>query len=221
MNVVEAIKNRKSVRAFLDQPVEDETIVKILDAARWAASGTNTQPWEVAVVSGETKVKLQQQLVDAFESGMKQKMDYQYYPAEWVEPFRSRRIQCGLKLYKTLAIKREDTERRKSQWIANYKSFDSPVMLLFFIDKIMDTGSYLDYGMFLQSIMISAMEYGLATCPQAALGEYPDIVRDNLGYDENKIVVCGMALGYEDSSATVNSYRTDREETMSFTGFYS
>ncbi len=220
MKVSEALQARKSTRAFLDKPVSRETIEQILDTARWAPSGTNTQPWQVAVLMGAKKRELQDKIESAYRSGVKGGMDYSYYPNEWKDPFLARRRVCGLQLYSALKIGKEDKERRAEQWVANYRSFDAPVMLLFFIDRIMDTGSYLDYGMFLQSVMLAAVEHGLATCPQAALGEYPDLVRDYLGYDQNQIVVCGMALGYEDPSADINSYRTEREAVSNFTEFY-
>ncbi|MFI0398387.1 MAG: nitroreductase [Thiolinea sp.] len=220
MNVSEALQARKSTRAFLDQPVSRETIEKILDAARWAPSGTNTQPWHVAVFMGEKKTALQQKIETAFRSGEKGAMDYSYYPDEWKDPFLARRRVCGLQLYSALKIAKEDKERRAEQWLANYRCFDAPVMLLFFIDRIMDTGSYLDYGMFLQSVMLAAVDQGLATCPQAALGEYPNIVREHLGYDDQQVLICGMALGYEDTSADINSYRTEREAVNAFTEFY-
>lgn len=220
MKVSEALQARKSTRAFLDKPVSRETLEQILDAARWAPSGTNTQPWQVAVLMGAKKRELQDKIESAYRSGVKGGMDYSYYPNEWKDPFLARRRVCGLQLYSALKIGKEDKERRAEQWVANYRSFDAPVMLLFFIDRIMDTGSYLDYGMFLQSIMLAAVEHGLTTCPQAALGEYPDIVREYLGYDQNQIVVCGMALGYEDPSADINSYRTEREAVSKFTEFY-
>lgn len=220
MNVTEALHARKSTRAFLDKPVSRETIEQVLDAARWAPSGTNTQPWQVAVFMGAKKNELQQKIETAYRNGVKGGMDYSYYPDEWKEPFLARRRVCGLQLYSALNIAKEDKERRAEQWVANYRSFDAPVMLLFFIDRIMDTGSYLDYGMFLQSVMLAALDHGLATCPQAALGEYPDLIREHLGYDENQIVVCGMALGYEDTSAVINSYRTARESVSSFTEFH-
>lgn len=220
MKVSEALQARKSTRAFLDKPVSRETIEQILNAARWAPSGTNTQPWQVAVLMGAKKRELQDKIEGAYRSGVKRGMDYSYYPNEWKDPFLARRRVCGLQLYSVLKIGKEDKERRAEQWVANYRSFDAPVMLLFFIDRIMDTGSYLDYGMFLQSVMLAAVEHGLATCPQAALGEYPNIVRDYLGYDQNQIVVCGMALGYEDPSADINSYRTEREAVSNFTEFY-
>ncbi|WP_455365124.1 nitroreductase [Kaarinaea lacus] len=220
MNVKDALIQRKSTRAFLDKPVTTETINKVLGVARHAPSGANTQPWQVAVVTGDMKQQLQQKVEAAFRSGIKPKMDYQYYPVQWNEPYKARRIACGLQLYKTLAIAKEDKQRRNDQWAANYRAFDAPAMLFFFMDSVMETGSFLDYGMFLQSIMLAAVEEGLATCPQAALAEYPQIVKQELGYPEDSILLCGMALGYEDTEALVNSYRTPREEVNSFTRFF-
>ena len=221
MNVSEAIENRKSVRKFQDRDVERSTIESILNTARWAASGSNTQPWQVDVLTDDKKDELGAKITAAFEEGEKGKMDYHYYPVNWKDPFKARRIACGMALYGALGIEREDYERRKSQWIANYRVFDAPVMLLFFMDGIMETGSYLDFGMFIQSIMLTAMDHGLATCPQASLGEYPWIVKPFLGREESDILVCGMALGYEDTADPVNNYRTAREEVASFTRFIS
>ena len=220
MKVAEALKQRKSVRSYLNKPVEDEKIQAILDAARHTPSGVNTQPWQVAVVTGETKKTLQEKIEATFREGDKGKADYPYYPKEWVEPFTSRRLQCGLLMYKTLEIKREDKLRQMDQWAANYRAFDAPVMLLFFMDGRMQTGSFLDYGMFLQSIMLEAVAQGLATCPQASIVDYPEIIKETLGYPADSICVAGMALGYEDTEALVNSYRTPREEVESFTTFF-
>lgn len=220
MNVHDALAARKSVRAFLDKPLSRETVSRVLDSARNSPSGVNTQPWQVAVVMGEKKEALQKMIEDAFDRGEKPQMDYQYYPLKWSEPYKTRRFQCGLQLYAALGIKREEKERRREQWIANYRAFDAPVMLYFFMDPGMETGSYMDYGMFLQSVMLAAVAQGLATCPQAALGEYPKIVKDVLGYPEDSILICGMALGYEDTAAQVNSYRTTREPVDTFTKFF-
>ncbi|KPJ91698.1 MAG: nitroreductase, partial [Gammaproteobacteria bacterium SG8_11] len=195
MDVKEALAKRKSTRAFLDKPVRREIIEKILDAARHAPSGVNTQPWQVAVVVGEKKHKLQQQLENAFRSGMEKQLDYQYYPTAWKEPYKSRRKACGLQLYSALSISREDKQRQLDQWAANYRAFDAPVALFFFMDAGMQTGSFLDNGMFLQSFMLAAVEEGLAVCPQAALAEYPKIVKEFLGYPKDCILICGMALG--------------------------
>ena len=191
--------------------------LEILNAARHAPSGVNTQPWQVAVVSGEKKQHLCALLEEQFRSGVKGQMDYKYYPDEWQDPYRERRKACGLQMYSTLKIGREDKQKQADQWAANYRAFDAPVILFFFIDPVMNTGSYIDYGMFLQSIMLTAVEKGLATCPQAALGEYPEIVKQALGYPEESILLLGMALGYEDQDAVINSYRTDRLEVDEFT----
>lgn len=220
MLVSKALQKRKSTRAFLDKPVEREKIERILRAARHAPSGVNSQPWQVAVVSGKSKQRLQEKMEAAFRSGTEKKMDYYYYPLSWENPYRERRKACGLQMYSTLGITREDKQRQMDQWAANYRAFDAPVMLLFFLDPVMEKGSYIDYGTFLQSIMLMAVEEGLATCPQAALGEYPEIVKTELGYPDDLVVLCGMALGYEDTEALVNSYRTPREEIDTFTRFF-
>ena len=220
MKVEDALKRRKSVRAFLDKAVEPEKVTVILDAARHAPSGVNTQPWQVAVVSGKAKTTLQEKIETTFRGGDKGKAEYSYYPTEWKEPFTSRRKECGLLMYKTLGIERSDRERQMDQWAANYRAFDAPVMMLFFIDSAMQAGSYLDYGMFLQSVMLAAVEQGLATCPQASIADYPEIIKAELGYGDDTTLLCGIALGYEDKDALVNSYRTSRETVESFTRYF-
>ncbi len=220
MNVIKALEQRKSTRAFLSKEVEQEKINTILNAARHAPSGTNTQPWQVAVVTGEAKINLQTKIEEAFRAGDKGNADYTYYPDEWQQPYVSRRKECGLLLYKTLGIRREDKERQINQWAANYRAFDAPVLLLFFMDDVMQTGSYIDYGMFLQSVMLVAVDQGLATCPQASIADYPEIIKAELAYPEETILLCGMALGYEDKDALVNSYRTSREDVDSFTRYF-
>ena len=220
MNVRDALLARKSVRAFLDKSVARELIERILDAARHAPSGANTQPWQVAVVTGNKKLAIQKKMEEAFHAGQRGHPDYTYYPEQWFSPYQERRVACGLQLYSALGIKREDKDRRVEQWAANYRAFDAPVALFFFMDKGLATGSFMDFGMFLQSLMLAAVEEGLATCPQAALGEYPQIVKAELGYAEDSILICGMALGYEDEDAPVNSYRTPREDVHTFTRFF-
>jgi len=220
MNVADALKIRKSTRAFLDKPVSRELIEKILSSARHAPSGTNAQPWQVAIVSGSKKDELTSGMEKLFRAGDMGGMDYQYYPVKWKNPFKKRRVICGRQLYSTLKIDRKDKEKRYEQWVANYHGFEAPVLLFFFLDQVMKTGSYLDYGMFIQSIMLAAVEEGLATCPQAALGQYPGLIKELLGYDEEMVLVCGMAVGYEDKEAPVNNYRTEREEITGFCRFY-
>lgn len=221
MQVHEALMARKSVRAFLAKAVDKNLIEKILYYARQAPSGTNTQPWNVAVVSGKTKQLLDKKLADLFWQRTPKKLDYNYYPVQKLAlEFQARRAECGMAMYRTLGIDRQDKERRLQQWALNYSAFGAPVALYFFIHKDLEKGSFMDYGMFLQSIMLMATELGLATCPQAALAEYPEAVKPILGYPQDSVLLCGMALGYEDSSALVNSYRTTREEVKTFTKFF-
>ena len=221
MDVITALKTRKSVRAFTDKKVSTKTIEQILKSSGYAPSGVNAQPWKVAVLTGESKQNLSAKMVAAFKSGTVPKMDYNYYPLIWKEPYKTRRKECGLLMYSTLNITREDKQRQIEQWAKNYMSFDAPVMLLFFIDKDMEKGSYVDYGMFLQSIMLTATSLGLATCPQAALGEYPHIVRAELDIEDNWLVLCGISLGYEDTEDVINSYRTSRVQTSSFISYFN
>lgn len=221
MNVSDALRKRKSTRAFIDKEVSMDIVKEIIDVARFAPSGVNAQPWQVAVVSGEKKQALCSLMEKAFRESGKGKMDYSYYPDEWIEPYRSRRIATGLQMYSTLNITREDKQKQTEQWARNYQAFGAPVVLFFFIDPIMNKGSFIDYGMFLQSIMLAAVEKGLATCPQAALGEFPEIVKRELGYPEDCLLIGGIALGYEDKEAVVNSYRTSRQSVEDFTQFFS
>lgn len=220
MNASQAIRERKSIRAFTGQEVERELIERILDTARYAPSGANSQPWQVAVVTGRTKDKITAALLKEFRRGKGEDRDYEYYPTKWKEPFKQRRIACGMQLYDTLGIDRKDRAGRLLQWEANYRGFDAPVILFFFLDPSLVIGSYMDSGMFIQSVMLAALDEGLATCAQAALSGYATVVKEILGYPRETILLCGMSLGYEDREALVNSYRTPREEVETFSTFF-
>jgi nitroreductase len=220
MNTFEAIESRKSVRAFTSQEVDRATIEKILNAAKCAPSGVNMQPWKVSVLTGQSKESLSDKMEQAFRDGVKQKMDYAYYPKVFEGVYKERRKEMGLLMYTKLGITREDKQRQIDQWALNYRAFNAPVMLIFSIDSSLEQGSYLDYGMFIQTIMIAAADLGLATCPQAALGEYPDIVRKELDLGDNEEIVCGMSLGFEDKDHDVNSFDTSRVELSDFVNFF-
>ncbi len=221
MEVTEAIRNRKSTRAFLDKPVPDEVITTVLECARWAPSGVNSQPWQVAVVTGETKRQLGNALAKQRADGETPRQDYNYYPTQIEEPYIARKRACGHALYNALGIKRNDIEKRKAQWMKNYHGFDSPVTLLFFVDAILEKGSWVDVGMFIQNVMLAARGFGLETCPQAALAEYPDVIRNILNIADSKKLICGMALGYADYDDPSYQYRTEREPVENFTQWYS
>ncbi len=219
MELIEAMRGRHAVRAYLDRPVARETVEAILEAARFAPSGVNSQPWQVVVTAGEAKRRLGERLAAARRAGEPPRPDYDYYPRRWREPYRSRRKACGLALYGALGIARDDRERQMEAWCANYHFFGAPVGLIFHMDRDLATGSFLDMGMFMQNVMLAARAHGLGTCPQASLAEYPDLVRAELDLDEDRIIVCGMALGHEDTAAAVNRYRLEREPVTAFTRF--
>jgi len=220
MKVSEALLERKSVRAYLKKAVEQEKINSILEHAKYAPSGVNMQPWQVCVVTGDTKIAIEIKLLNAFDNAHEEPMDYQYYPLIWNEPYKTRRRNTGLLMYKNLQIRREDKERQHKQWAQNYTAFDAPVVMYFFIDESLEKGSYIDYGMFLQSLVLMATELGLSTCIQAALAQYPSIVKESLNISDNKHLICGIALGYEDKDAVINSYRTSRVELNEFVEFF-
>ncbi len=220
MDVIEALRQRASTRAFLDREVPRELIEQVLDAARWAPSGVNIQPWQVVVVTGKAKARLGEAIIAAREAGVPDNPDYTYYPAEWIEPFKERRKRSGLALYGALGIGRDDAEARKQAWYANYRFFDAPVGLLFFMDRSHGQGAWLDMGIFLQSVMLAATGLGLATCPQASLTDYPDLIRDQLDVDPRRLLITGMALGYPDPAVPVNRFRTEREPVGAFTRWY-
>ena len=220
MKVSEALRERHATRAFVNRDVDINKIKRMLRLAGRAPSGANTQPWRVAVVSGQVKLALEKKFLAEYRSGNTGKPDYEYYPVQWTEPYKSRRFACGMQLYSAVGIKREDKRRRIDQWVENYRAFGAPVMLFFYMESHLEAGSYMDFGMFLQSLMLIALEEGLATCPQAALGEYPEIVKKELGLPKNTVLLCGMAVGYEDTDAAVNQYRTPRAELDEFATFH-
>lgn len=221
MTAIEAIKARKSVRAYLDKDVSKDVLEKILEVAKLSPSSTNTQPWELHVVKGEAKKSLQNRMLEAFKSGAKSHMDYKYYPDKFIQPIRDRQVALGKKMYGLLGIDKENKEKSIKQWGENYTSFNAPVSIYFFIDKSLEKGSYLDSGILIQTIALTAVEMGLSTCIQGALAQYPDIVRQELNISDDKILLCGMALGYEDKNALINTFKSDRMEVEEFTKFYS
>lgn len=211
--VDETIDSRRSVRAFLPTPVPRETLEEILRIASRAPSGTNVQPWKVYVLTGSAKEQLSQKILAAYndpEEAQTHTEEYPYYPAKWVSPYIDRRRKVGLDLYSLLDIKKGDAARMHAQHGRNYTFFDAPVGLIFTIDRIMQQGSWFDYGMFVQTIMLAARARGLDTCPQAAFTQFHRIIGEQLNLPENEMVVCGMALGYADESKPENKLRTER-----------
>ena len=217
-----AITSRRSIRAFLPKPVERADIERILEVAARAPSGTNTQPWKVYVLTGQAREKLSEAILAVNadpEQARRHTEEYAYYPREWISPFVDRRRKVGWDLYSLLGLTRDNKAGMAAQHARNYRFFDAPVGLIFTIDRIMEQGSWLDYGMFLQSIMVAARGRGLDTCPQAAFTQYHRVIAQQLGLPENEMVVCGMALGWADPGKVENSLVTEREPLSHFARF--
>ncbi len=217
-----AITSRRSLRAFLPTPVPRATIEAILAVASRAPSGTNTQPWKVYVLSGESKDALSRKIAAAYDDPAERAThteEYAYYPTDWKSPFIDRRRKVGWDLYGLLEIAKTDKARMHAQHRRNYEFFGAPVGLMFTIDRVMRQGSWLDYGMFLQSIMVAARARGLDTCPQAAFTQFHRLINAHIGAPENEQLVCGMSLGHKDPAAVENTLLTEREPVSGFTRF--
>ena len=217
-----AITSRTSVRAFLPTPVPRETIEAILAVASRAPSGTNTQPWQVHVLTGAAKVALSVEIRAAFDDPAQRATHtepYAYYPTEWRSPYIERRRKVGWDLYGLLGIGKTDKLRMHEQHGRNYAFFDAPVGLVFTIDRVMQQGSWLDYGMFLQNVMVAARARGLDTCPQAAFTQFQRIIAKHLCLSDEQTVVCGMSLGHADLSAPESRLVTEREPVSGFARF--
>jgi nitroreductase len=217
-----AITSRHSVRAFLPTPVPHQVIHDILRVASRAPSGTNTQPWRVTVLTGAARAELSRRVTAAHDDPAQRathREEYAYYPTRWESPYIERRRKVGWDLYGLLGIGKTDRERMHRQHGRNYVFFDAPVGLIFTIDRILEKGSWLDYGMFLQSIMVAARARGLDTCPQAAFATFHRVIEEYLQVPERQMVVCGMSLGFADPRAIENSLVTEREPVEQFARF--
>ncbi|TNF55410.1 MAG: nitroreductase [Burkholderiales bacterium] len=219
-----AITSRMSARAFLPTPVPRATLEHLLQVASRAPSGTNTQPWKVYVLQGQSRAELVEKVCAAHDAlradpslAATYREEYDYYPTQWVSPYIDRRRENGWSLYGLLGIGKGDKDRMHAQHQRNFRFFDAPVGLMFTLDRVMGRGSLVDYGMFLQNLMVAARGHGLHTCPQAAWNGFAKIILPHIGAGENEMLVCGMALGYADPDDKVNGFHTPREPVASFT----
>lgn len=219
MTVAEAISGRQSIRGYKPDPVPRETIERILEIAGRAPSGSNMQPWKVRVLTGAAKDALSAALIRRHESGDNGAWEYEYYSDVWREPYLARRRQTGWGLYGVLGIPKGDRAASRQYQGRNFAFFGAPVGMIFTIDRDLARGTWLDYGMFLQSIMIAARAEGLETVPQAAFCVFHDTIQKMLAIPEAEMVVCGMGLGYADPDAKVNTFRTERQLLTDFVSF--
>ncbi len=218
MTALDAIAGRKSVRAYKPDPVARTTVEEILQVAARAPSGTNSQPWQVTVVTGAAKARLTDAVTAAADAGQIDN-EYSYTPKKWWEPYLSRRRTVGYALYAKLGITRDDMAARKAQSLKNFAFFGAPVGLFFSMERALEYGSWIDLGLYMQNVMIAARGFGLETCPQAAWIHYGPIVHRELQIPEDQILISGMALGFADWDAPENSLQTPREPVDSFTRF--
>jgi nitroreductase len=223
ITISEAIATRQSIRKFQSRPVSLKQVSEILRIASNTPSGSNLQPWSVFALAGQSLKRLGDDIQRAYlndETGHQR--DYKYYAEELIDPYLGRKRACGWGLYGTLGIARHEKERMKAQRSTNYNFFGAPVGLVCTIDSRLEIGSWMDFGGFVQTVMLAAREFGLHTCAQASIAEYPKIVRAHLPIDEKQLVLCGIAMGYADLSAPVNQFRTERaavDQFATFSGF--
>ncbi|MDG2043783.1 MAG: nitroreductase [Maricaulis sp.] len=223
-SVREALHGRRSVRAFLDRPVERTLIEDLLTLAGRAPSGGNLQPWQVNVVAGDARQRVIDTVreVQATHPFGEPEPEYSVYPKPLGEPWRSRRFACGETMYASVGLPREDKMGRLVQVAKNFEFFGAPVGLFLSTHKNMQPGQWSDLGMFLQSFMLSAHEAGLGSCAQESWAIYPHAVKQAVGIKADFTLFCGLALGYADPDAAINSTQTSRaplDEIVSFDGF--
>jgi nitroreductase len=219
LTVTQAVRQRRSVRAFLPQPVKPSTIAEILEIASWAPSGGNLQPWHVDAVAGDALAELKARAQERLASGL-ESTEFNVYPPDISERHAHRRRRCGEDLYASLAIERADKPARWAQFMKNYALFGAPCGLFFSLDRSFDRPQWSHLGMFVQTIMLLAEERGLATCAQEAWAALHGTVAAFLALPEDRILYCGLALGYADPDHPINGFRTEREPIESFARFH-
>jgi nitroreductase len=225
MRVIELLQKRKSVRGFLPTPIPKETLVELLNAAARSPSGTNMQPWRVYVLMGHAKEELTRQVMEKRrvephrERPPKPYGEYDYNPEPLFEPYLSRRRKVGFDLYGIFGIAKGDRDASWEVAGRNFNFFGAPAGLIFTIHRSLQRGSWLDYGIFLQSLMLSAADLGIDSCAQACWRHYHDVIRPLCAIPEDEIVVCGMSLGYADPQAPANRLVTEREPVDGFASF--
>ena len=217
MELKDAILKRYSSRAYLEKKVDIETVKQILELAKRAPSGVNSQPWKVYVLCDKARDNLVNEACELFDKGEIEKEVYQVYPSERPDWYKARQRGAGFALYDALDIKREDTEKRMKQARKNYEFFGAPVGIFITVNECVGPNGWGHVGHFIQNICLAAVDAGLATCLQEAWAGFPSLIKKHVGYGDDEILWCGIALGYEDSEDPANSFRTNREDFESYT----
>ena len=220
MQISEAIKSRISCRSFLQKKVDKSDLEKIMYLASLSPSGGNIQPWNVYVLTGKPLKKLTDDVKKNLKAFPKGEMpEYQVYPKDLTETYLQRRNKCGEDLYKLLSIERGDKEKRRAQFAKNFEFFGAPVGLFIYINRSMGFPQWADLGIFIQTIMLQAREFGLHTCAQESWTVWHNLLKNHINPPKELMLFCGMAIGYIDNDAKVNELRTERETIKNFTSF--
>lgn len=220
MNVSEAVASRRSIRAFLDKPVDKAALLRVLDKARRAPSGGNVQPWHGVVVAGDALKSLIDVVAAKMAAG-ESTPEYDIYPPNLPEPYKARRSGCAEEMYAAIGIAREDRAARIQHVMRNFTAFGAPVVLFCHTPAFMGSPQWSDLGMWLQTIMLLLREEGLDSCPQEAWSTHGGTIRKHLGIPDDHVLFCGIAIGHADPAAPVNNAiirRADLEEMIRFEG---
>jgi nitroreductase len=218
MDVTAAVQARHSTRAFLDKPVPEPVVRALLETASRAPSGGNLQPWHVYVLAGPALGRLKAIVKDKLDRGERETGDYVIYPPNLWEPLRARRRDAGAQRYAALGVGREDDGQAVLEAM-NFAFFGAPVGLFFCLDRRVGPPQWSDLGMYMQTLMLLAVEQGLATCPQEIWSVWPRTVAEFVGMPEGLLLFAGMSLGYEDLASPMNGYRTRRAPLADFATF--
>lgn len=220
MDVRDAVATRYSCRAFLPKPVSELVVREIVKLAARAPSAGNMQPWRIFALSGAHIEKLKEDLAArTTELPKGEGGDYRIYPEPMTEPYKNRRYRVGELLYQSIGVPREDKAARYRQYARNYQFFGAPVALFFALDRSFGVAQWADIGGYLQTVALLARAYGLHTCPQQAWVAFHKTVRAHLNLPENLVIYSGMAMGYADEHAAINSWQSPREPVGEFSTF--
>lgn len=219
MNVTKAVKTRRSVRAFLDKPVDLETLLRVMDTARWAASGCNYQPWEATILTGQPLEDLQEKMA----SSPPQEAEYDWSAPGKEDAYKERLHGISKGMFDAMGIARDDGEGRMKAMARNTTSFDAPAVMFVYFPRLMKEAQWSDTGMWLATVALLLREEGLDSCYQEYMALYADVIREHIGIDKDRYMFfCGMAIGYRDPDAPVNNFERERvplDEQVKFVGF--
>lgn len=218
--VLHLIANRHSKRAYLTQPVPSDIVTQVLQAAANAPSSKNTQPWAVAVVSGQHLNQLSQAMCDKFDQGVTEEPDYVYMPDPWPPGFKERARDVGYRLFELKGIERHDRTQRQAHDRENFTFFGAPLLLVFHLHRSAERGTFLDMGMFMQNVMLGFLACGISSCPQFSLTSYSETIRQHLDLGADRLIVSGLATGYADPNAVVNAFVPPRLPLAEYVRWY-